>query len=57
MGAGAGLAGGGVAGAGTQGADHAVTALEHAGITNVNFERLSEIERMWKAGGGLVEGG
>jgi len=30
-------------------------ALEQAGVTNVKFSRLSEIERMWKADGTLLE--
>jgi uncharacterized protein DUF1629 len=30
-------------------------ALEHAGVTNVKFSRLSEIERTWKADGSLLD--
>lgn len=30
-------------------------ALEEAGVTNVAFERLSEIERIWRADGSLIE--
>lgn len=30
-------------------------ALEHAGVTNVAFERLSEIGRIWRADGSVIE--
>ena len=32
-------------------------AFEHAGLTNVAFERLTEIERLWRADGSFVDEG
>jgi hypothetical protein len=30
-------------------------AIEQTGITNVDFRRLSEIERTWRADGSLIQ--